>query len=180
MFKIVGGKVLLTIIAGAVFASYAFGSKTAGEYIDDSTLATKTKAALIEDQLAPAGDLNVEVDKGVLQLSGFVDTKDKKAAALAVANKIDGATKVLDAIVVIPGSRTVGETVDDTTLHAKVKAALAKTSVGDAVAITIDVYKGEVLLAGFVDKLSIADSAGDAAEGISGVKKVHNYIAVGY
>ena len=164
-------------LAGVVAAPVL--AETAGQYIDDSTIATKTKTALLEDDTAPGTALNVEVYKGVVQLSGFVGSEAEEAAALAVASKIEGAKQVKDAIVVLPGDRTMGETVDDTTIQTKLKAGLADVEgFGNAFAVNTEVRKGHVILAGFVESEAVRDSAGQVAKGISGVTEVHNYISV--
>jgi hyperosmotically inducible protein len=162
-----------------ILASPASFAETTGEYIDDATVATQTKAALVANETVSALDINVEVYKGVVQLSGFVESEAQQAAALATAGKIDGDRKVLDAIVVLPGTRSMGEAVDDTTIQAKLKAGLANVEgIGDAVDINTWVRQGHVLLAGFVDSDKVKSAAGKVASGISGVKKVHNHIAV--
>jgi hyperosmotically inducible protein len=162
-----------------LLASVAHGAETAGQLIDDSTVATKTKAALLDKKADVGASINVEVYKGVVQLSGFVESHAAETTALTTAGKVEGARKVLDAIVVIEGSRTMGETVDDTTIQAKLKSGLAKVEgLGEAVAINTEVRHGHVLLAGFVAGHSVAKAAGDVAKGISGVKEVHNFITV--
>ncbi len=73
----------------------------------------------------------------------------------------------------------MGEAVDDTTIQAKLKTALAKMEgLGSAVAINTEVRQGRVLLAGFVVSESVKSAAGKAAAGIEGVKEVHNLIAI--
>ncbi len=179
MFSAIGNMALLATVGFAILAAPAYASETAGQYIDDTTVGTKTKAALVENETVSALDINVEVYKGMVQLSGFVDSESEKAAALAAAGKVEGAKQVLDAIVVLPGSRTMGETMDDTTIQAKLKAELVNVQgISNAVAINTEVRHGQVLLAGFVDSDSVKSAAGKAAEGIAGVKKVHNLIAV--
>lgn len=164
---------------GIALAAGAYGSETAGEMIDDSTVATRTKAALADNKSVPALAINVEVHKGAVQLSGFVESATAESAALATAAKVEGAKKVLDAIVVVPGSRTMGETVDDTTIQTRLKAGLANTEgLGKAVAINTEVRHGHVLLAGFVDSSSAASTAAAVAKGIKGVKQVHNHVVV--
>lgn len=51
-----------------------------------------------------------------------------ETAALTTAGKVEGASKALDAIVVSEGPRTMGETVDDTTIQTKLEAGLAKAA----------------------------------------------------
>ena len=55
--------------------------KSAGEVIDDSVLTAKVKAALIEDPVTKAGQINVETYRGVVQLGGFVDNAAAKSQA---------------------------------------------------------------------------------------------------
>jgi hyperosmotically inducible protein len=179
MFTIIKNKALPVTVMSVILAVSVNASETAGQYIDDATVATQAKAALVANETVSALDINVEVYKGVVQLSGFVESEAQETAALAAAGKIDGAKKVLDAIVVLPGSRSMGEAVDDTTIQAKLKAGLANVEgVGDAVAINTWVRQGHVLLAGFVDSDKVKSAAGQVASGISGVKKVHNHIAI--
>lgn len=179
MFNKAGRKILAPVLASACLAAAAWGSETAGQMIDDTTVATRTKAALVDNKSVSAADINVEVYKGAVQLSGFVESEAAEAAALATAGKVEGAKKVIDAIVVIPGSRTMGETVDDTTIQAKLKAGLADAEgLGNAVAINTEVRHGHVILAGFVETAGAKSAAGDVAKGITGVKEVHNYIVV--
>jgi len=179
MFTTIKSKLLQATVASMILASTASFAETAGEYIDDATVGTQTKAALVDNETVSALDINVEVYKGVVQLSGFVESEAQEAAALATAGKIAGASKVLDAIVVLPGTRSMGEAVDDTTIQAKLKAGLANVEgIGDAVDINTWVRQGHVLLAGFVDSDKVKSAAGKVASGISGVKKVHNHIAV--
>lgn len=156
----------------------AYG-ETAGQYIDDATLATKVKAALVENELSTGLEINVEVYKGNVQLSGFVESEAQKTAVLATAGKVEGARQVLDAVVVLPGSRSMGQAVDDTTIQAKLKTELAKVEgFGNAVAVNTEVRQGQVLLAGFVDDAKVKNAAEQVAGGISGVEKVHNFISV--
>jgi len=179
VFSITKSKLLRVAVVSVILASPASFAETTGEYIDDATVATQTKAALVANETVSALDINVEVYKGVVQLSGFVESDAQQSAALAAAGKIDGARKVLDAIVVLPGTRSMGEAVDDTTIQAKLKAGLANVEgIGDAVDINTWVRQGHVLLAGFVDSDKVKSAAGKVASGISGVRKVHNHIAV--
>jgi hyperosmotically inducible protein len=179
VIKNMSKKALVPAILSAFLASAAIASETAGQMIDDTTVATRTKAALADNKTVSALDVNVEVYKGAVQLSGFVESDAAEAAALATAGKVEGAKKVLDAIVVLPGSRTMGQTVDDTTIQAKLKAELANVEgLGNAVAINTEVRQGHVILAGFVETAGAAKAAGDVAKGITGVKEVHNYIVV--
>ena len=52
----------------------------AGRVVDDSVITGKVKAALVADPTTKAHQISVETFKGVVQLSGFVDSSEAKAA----------------------------------------------------------------------------------------------------
>ncbi len=173
-------KILSTWVACAalLMASGAHADRSAGETMDDTTIATSTKLQLIDDDVAPAGDINVEAYKGVVQLIGYVQSQAEKDAAIARAKKVDGVKAVYDALIVMPGHRSFGRTVDDQTIYGKVWLELAKVEgMGEAVAVVAKVRNGEVLLGGFVDSKDTVRDIGNAVKGVEGVKKVHNAVA---
>jgi osmotically-inducible protein OsmY len=159
----------------AVTSSAALADRTAGQTIDDSTLATNTKMKLVDNSKVSAGDINIEVYKGHVQLIGYVESDQEKAAALAEAAKVEGVGKVVDSIIVMPGHRSLGRTIDDETIHGKVKLKLADIEgLGDAVAVVVMVRNGEVLLGGFVESRDTVASIGNEVRDIEGVEKIHN------
>lgn len=84
-----------------VLATTACG-KTVGETIDDATITTRVKTAMLNDE--SVGGLRIDVDtfKGVVTLSGRVKSADERQRAVAVARSISGVTEVKDALQVIP------------------------------------------------------------------------------
>src|SRR6185312_5324253 len=46
------------------------GKETTGQYVDDATLLTRAKAALVKDSTVSATDFNIDVYKGDVTLSG--------------------------------------------------------------------------------------------------------------
>jgi osmotically-inducible protein OsmY len=74
-----------------------------------------------------------------------------------------------------PKEKTAGDVVDDTWIHTKVKSVL---STNRGASINIEVYKGEVQLAGFTTDPGLRKSLPDHASRVSGVKKVYNQIIV--
>ena len=69
--------------------------RSAGEFTDDAALTAKVKTAIATNVGArAAGSINVETYKGVVQLSGFVDSKDMAERALAAARKVGGVNSV--------------------------------------------------------------------------------------
>lgn len=76
-------------------------------------------------------------------------------------------------------SRGTGEVVSDSTLTAKVKTAIARdSSIGNAMDINVNTYRGQVQLAGFVDNEEAARRAADVARKVEGVKTVQNDLRV--
>lgn len=65
-----------------------------GEYIDDTVITTKVKTALLNDPALSAADINVETYKGVVQLSGFVNSSAAANRAVEVTRKISGVKSV--------------------------------------------------------------------------------------
>ena len=175
-------KNLIALAAGACLAitmPLANAEKTTGEHVDDTTLTASTKAALVESKGVSAGSINVEVHKGMVQLGGFVETQAEKDAAIAAAKAVEGHSKVVDSLAVVPGGRSMGETMDDTTAQARLKADLAeKMGMEKAAAINTDVRRGEALLTGWVGKQEYKNEAGAIAKDIKGVSKVHNLLSV--
>jgi osmotically-inducible protein OsmY len=68
--------------------------QSTGEYIDDTAISAKVKTALIEDSDTKARDIQVETYKGVVQLSGFVDSSSEKAEAERLAKQVAGVERV--------------------------------------------------------------------------------------
>jgi len=65
-----------------------------GEYIDDSLITTKVKAALLDDPNLSSAEINVETFKGVVQLSGFVNSSADIKRAVEVVRNISGVNSV--------------------------------------------------------------------------------------
>ncbi len=78
--------------------------RSAGQVLDDQTIETKVKAALISDEVADAREVNVEVRRNVVLLSGFTESKEEKARAGDVARGVKGVDDVANMVVVKPGN----------------------------------------------------------------------------
>ncbi len=68
--------------------------ESTGEYVSDSWITTKVKAALADNAQVKATEVNVETFKGVVQLSGFVASSAAMYEAVRVAGDIKGVTSV--------------------------------------------------------------------------------------
>lgn len=65
-----------------------------GEYFDDSVITTKVKAAIFNEPSLKSSEINVETFKGVVQLSGFVNSRADINKAVEVARKVGGVKSV--------------------------------------------------------------------------------------
>lgn len=83
----------LTLLATAGCASTPKTEGT-GEYVDDSVVTTKVKAALVADDNVSAAAINVETFKGVVQLSGFANSRAEMTRAIEVARGVKGVKSV--------------------------------------------------------------------------------------
>ncbi len=81
--------VTVTMLSG-VGCSSTPKSEGAGQYIDDSVITAKVKAALIENDTTKATEINVETFKGVVQLSGFVSSQASANKAVELARNVGG------------------------------------------------------------------------------------------
>ncbi|RJG04301.1 BON domain-containing protein [Noviherbaspirillum sedimenti] len=76
--------------------SYGNGSLTqrAERGIEDSVITTKAKTALLADTTVKGTDIHVETNKGVVSLSGMVDTERQRERAASIVKGIDGVSSV--------------------------------------------------------------------------------------
>ena len=65
-----------------------------GEYVDDSVITSKVKAAIFNEPTLKSAEINVETFKGMVQLSGFVSSQAAINKAVAVARTVAGVTSV--------------------------------------------------------------------------------------
>jgi len=82
---------LLAFMVGCAATSKQEGT---GEYIDDTILTTKVKAAVLKEPTLKSAEINVETFKGVVQLSGFVNSQADINKAAEVARSVKGVKSV--------------------------------------------------------------------------------------
>ena len=90
----------LTTLVAIAFMALAVGcastAKTegTGEYVDDTVVTAKVKAAIFNEPTLKSAEINVETFKGVVQLSGFVNSREDVNKAVTVARQVPGVTSV--------------------------------------------------------------------------------------
>lgn len=74
--------------------------ESTGQYIDDSVITTKVKAGILDEEKLKTMQINVKTYKGVVQLSGFVDSKQSVIKAGEVARRVEGVKDVQNDLIV--------------------------------------------------------------------------------
>ena len=90
---------LFLVVALAACASTSTRSST-GEYIDDSVITTKVKSLIAADDFLKAFAVSVETYKGVVQLSGFVNSQEAVNRAGQFASGVNGVRSVKNNLIV--------------------------------------------------------------------------------
>lgn len=85
---------LAVVLASALGCASTANQESTGEYVTDTWITTKVKAALVEDSLVKATEVNVETYKGAVQLSGFLSSYAAMDQAMRVTRGIKGVTTV--------------------------------------------------------------------------------------
>ncbi|WP_334189181.1 BON domain-containing protein [Noviherbaspirillum sp.] len=87
--------VLFSVLMIAV-AGCASTSKTEGtaEYVDDTVITSKVKAAIFQEPVLKSREINVETFKGTVQLSGFVSSQSDVTKAVEITRSVAGVKSV--------------------------------------------------------------------------------------
>ena len=151
---------------------------TLGTQVDDTVITSNVKALLLADELVKSFDLQVETRKGVVQLSGFVDSQAQIDQALSLTRSVAGVTDVENGVTLKGGSTTVGTKIDDASVTGRVKTALLADPDIKSFDISVVTFKGEVQLTGFVNNQAQIDQAGKLASAAEGATSLKNELMV--
>jgi len=96
---------LMVILAAGLVTSAAACAATptresTGGYVDDSSITAKVKADLAQDNKVSASAVNVQTYKGVVDLSGFVNSRSEISEARLVTAQVSGVKAVHDNLIV--------------------------------------------------------------------------------
>lgn len=147
---------------------------TVGTEIDDAVVTPRMKSALLADHDTESLGIKVETRKGTAQLSGFVESQARIDKAIQLVRKVEGVKGVENRMTLKDGKATVGESVDDSIVTARVKSALLADPGVKSFDIAVVTRKGEVQLSGYVDNRAQIDRVIAIVRGVKGVQKVDN------
>ena len=146
-----------------------------GNFMDDSTLTAKVKAALVDHESIKSTDISVKTDQKVVTLSGFVESQAQAEEAVKVAKGVEGVTSVRDKLHVRDSKNTsVKGYAGDTAITSEVKAKLLADDIVPSRKVKVETTDGVVQLSGTVDSQAQSDRAESIAKAIDGVKSVKN------
>jgi len=93
---------LLALMLIVTFAACSSSPKqeSTGEFVDDSVITTKVKALIAADDFLKSFQISVETRKGVVQLSGFVDSRNTLNRAGRIAKGVGGVRAVRNDLIV--------------------------------------------------------------------------------
>ncbi len=90
--------VMMLAVAASVVTLAGCGStstqSSTGQYLDDTAITGKVKAAIFNDASLKSAEINVETFKGAVQLSGFVNSQADIQRAVAVTQGVAGVKSV--------------------------------------------------------------------------------------
>ena len=146
-----------------------------GNFMDDSTITAKVKAALVDHDSIKSTDISVKTDQIVVTLSGFVESQAQAEEAVKVAKGVEGVTSVSDKLHVRDSKDTsVKGYAGDTAITSEVKAKLLADDIVPSRKVKVETTDGVVQLSGTVESQAQSDRAESIAKAIDGVKSVKN------
>jgi osmotically-inducible protein OsmY len=87
---------ILSTLVLAPLITYSSGaiSENAAAYTDDAVITTEVKAALLHTAGLKSTEITVETYKGIVKLSGFIDSKSEIEKAVDVTRHVKGVKSV--------------------------------------------------------------------------------------
>lgn len=91
--------ILLCFLSALLFASLVGcastpSSESTGEYLDNSVITAKVKTELLREPGLKSAEIHVKTFKGVVELSGSVDSPANIDKAVKIARSVKGVTAV--------------------------------------------------------------------------------------
>ncbi|WP_202301380.1 MULTISPECIES: molecular chaperone OsmY [Dryocola] len=150
-----------------------------GNFMDDSSITAKVKAALVDDENIKSTDISVKTDKKVVTLSGFVESQAQAEQAVTVAKGVEGVSSVSDKLHVRDGKdKSVSGYAGDTATTSEIKAKLLADDIVPSRNVKVETTDGVVQLSGHVKSNAQSERAESIAKAVDGVKSVKNDLKV--
>lgn len=166
------------IVGGGAAGVYktAVDERSVGGLWSDSAITGRVNAQMAKDPVVQARLIDVDTLDGEVILTGVVKSNEHSARAAAIAKKVPGVRKVRNELQI--GDKTIGQSIDDTLLGARIKTHLFKEPWVRTFNIDVDVDNGIVTLTGIVDRSSRKDRVLEVARSVPGTVRVIDNLKV--
>lgn len=144
----------------------------------DMWITSDVKLRLAADEATPATDINVDTRNGMVTLFGVVPSQAAKSAAEADARKVNGVTRVVNELEIVPRSEQKAIEAHDDQLKDRIEHQLDARSDLKGTDIDVDVKNGIARLTGTVDSEQQRIQAALAARAVPGVRAVRDELRV--
>lgn len=172
-----GGCAVAAIGAAGAVGVTAAQDKSLGTALDDVTLGTQIKAALMNESARRFGEVDVEVANGLVLLTGRVDEPEDRVTAEGIAWTNFKSMDVANEIRIEPAGGFLAN-VSDEIITGRVRARLIGSSAVKSVNYNIETYNGVVYLMGMARTPDELQRAAEEASVVGGVKQVVSYVRV--
>ena len=172
---------ILIFVAVGMYGCTAYKAardeRSMGTIIDDTAISGKIKYRLLQDDTVKGLDICVYVYYGKVYLVGAVENDNQKSQAIKIAKGVEG-VKSVTTYILNKNQVTIGKTVDDTTITAKIKTKMIEDKQIKSTQIEVKTILGHVVLLGVVSSKSDVIRAIRYAKNVENVKKVISYVIV--
>jgi len=176
------GMVIITIFIcigmnGCTAYKAARDERSVGTFMDDTATLGKIKYQLLQDDTVEGLDISVYVYTGKVYLVGVVERDKQKSQAIKIAKGVEG-VKSVTTYILNKNRVTVGKTVDDSAITAKVKAKMIEDKEMKSTQIDVETVLGHVVLLGIVSNKGDLNKAIRYAKSVENVSKVKSFVMV--
>ena len=166
------------VIGGGAVGAWKVGTdeRSIGRMWDDTGIAARVKAALVEDERVGGLGIDVDVLEGVVYLGGTVETAAEANRAVTLARAVRDVRGVRNNLAV--GKKTIGQSLDDQVIGGRVRSRLLGEPGLRSLGIDVDVERGVVTLTGIVKNQGQKRRVLELARGASGVVRIVDFVMV--
>ena len=170
-----GGCAVAAVGAAGAVGLAAAKDKSLGESVDDTTTSGEIKAKLLSESFNRFAEVDVEVNDGLVLLSGRVDAPTDRVEAEGIAWTAVGAHDVANEIKIEPAGGFIAN-VSDEIISGRVRARLIGSSTVKSLNYNIETYDRIVYLMGTARTADELKRAAHEASVVAGVRQVVSYV----
>lgn len=163
---------ILSLLVSLAVAVRIDAAEPAKPSFSDNDIFEAIEAEVRSAEAVSADLMDVEVNAGVVTLSGKAFTLFGKRRAVRLVGSLKGVRAIVDRVEVLPAGRS------DEQIFADVQAALRDDPVADHQEIAVRVGQGRVTLEGTVDSYAEKRLAETAVAAVRGVTEIENRITI--